>query len=77
MRNTSGHSLQFTVTFISFIEQGAWKKVALFFNGVKRHFIVCMLHVVLVFQCHALKRYRPIDKKCTFLHFSISGEYRQ
>ena len=40
MHNLSGHSLQFNVIFnnqnISFIEQGAWKKVAIFFNGATR-----------------------------------------
>ena len=67
MRHLSSNSLRFNVNFIIktsvLLNMVLRKKVSLF-NGATRLFIVCMLNFVLVFQCHALKRYyRPIDKK--------------
>ena len=54
---------------INFVEQGAWKNVALLFIGATRRSIVSKtVHAVFVpvFQCHALKRHRPIVKKVLF-----------
>ena len=56
----SGHSLQFIVhnQNINFVQWG--------------YKVLHCVHTafVTVFQCHALKRHRPIDKKCIcfFLH---------
>ena len=70
MHNLSGHYLQFIVVFIIktsvLLSRVLGKKVALLLNGATRCSTVCMLCFVLVFQCHTLKRHRPIDKKCTF-----------
>ena len=52
---------------ISFTEQGAWNKVALLFNGLALQGApLCACCFVPVFQFHALKRHRPIDKKYNF-----------
>ena len=75
MHNLSGHSLQFIVIFII-------KTLALLSRvlGKKWHFVqwgykaLHCVHAVFVpvFQCHALKRHRPIDKKCNFFLHLIS-----
>ena len=45
----------------------AWKKVALFVQLGYKAFHCVHTVFVPVFQCHALKRHRPIDKKFFFL----------
>ena len=45
------------------------KKVAFLINGATRHLLCCVCAVFcahLVIQSHALKHYRPTDKKCNF-----------
>ena len=70
MHISSGHSFAIYCYFhnqnISFVEQGAWKKVALLFNGATRQLHCVHTAFVPVFQCHILKRHRPIDRKCNF-----------
>ena len=55
MHILSGRSVQLNVIFIynqniNFVEQGAWKKVALLFNGATRRSIVCMLFLCRYFN---------------------------
>ena len=73
---------------ISFVEQGAWKKSGTFVQWGYQALHCVHAVFVPVFQCHALKRHRPIsiDKKCNFCLASYfinsvisqySGEYGQ
>ena len=57
---------------VRFVEQGAWGKSGTFVQlgiGATMQALHCVHAVfvpVHVVQCHALKRHRPIDKKCNF-----------
>ena len=67
----SGHSLQFIVIFkiktSILLSRVLGKTVALLFNGATVRFIVCILLLCRHFSVRAaLKRHRPIDKKCIF-----------
>ena len=68
----SGHFVQFIIIFI--IKTSVLLSRVLETSGIfvqwggytGAPFIVCMLFLSRYFQCHALKRHRPVDKKCNF-----------
>ena len=68
MHNLNGHSLQFIIFIIKTLV--ILSRVL----GKKWHFVQWGYKAVFVpvFQCHALKRHRPIDKKCNFFLHLIS-----
>ena len=65
----SGHSVQFIIIFIiktsDLLSRVLGKKWHLF-NGAYQALHCVHAVFVPVFQCHALKRHRHIDKKCNF-----------
>ena len=65
----SGHSLQFIVIFIIktsvLLSRVLGKKWHFCSRGLQRASL-CAYCFVPVFQCHELKRHRPMDKKCNF-----------
>ena len=75
----SGHSVQFIVIFIiktsvllSRVLGKKWHFCAMGLPGAPLIVCTCALFVP-VFQCHALKRHRPIDKKCNFFFWHPSS----